>query len=308
MNPSTNKTRYVIFDLDNCLSDDRERMKLIDWDAPNPTLKYHEYHQCCGEDKPGNLAVYRHWINDKGFSPIFMTARPETVRRQTERWMAENVLNVGEAPLLLMRSELDHSKSVDVKRKQLQELASLSIACEDIVIAFDDRPDIIEMYAVHGISGRTLKIHDVCAYNRPIDLSANIDNAKSETIRATAEEIRALEAFDRGSSAANLSRPSAAQNPITAADVLQGMTNTFRERQSVYKDNYKMVAKLMAVLFPDGVPPALVVEDQFHLFELMLVKLSRYAISNLTHIDSVHDLSVYGAMCEAINLNSERTK
>lgn len=88
---------------------------------------------------------------------------------------------------------------------------------------------------------------------------------------------------------------------ITAADVLQEMANTFRERNAVYGSNYRMVAKLMAVLFSEGVPPDLVVQDQFHLFELMLVKISRYAISGLTHIDSVHDLAVYGAMCEAIN-------
>lgn len=84
------------------------------------------------------------------------------------------------------------------------------------------------------------------------------------------------------------------------ADILQEMALTFRERNAVYGDNYKMVAKLVKVLFPDGVPPELVVTDQWHLFELKLVKLSRFAISNLTHVDSVHDDAVYSAMIESI--------
>lgn len=299
--------KYVIFDIDNCLSDDRNRMSLIDWDAPNPTLKYDKYHKAANQDAPGNLDVYREWTS-KGYKPLFLTARPDTIREMTIGWLKTHIWRPYENWLLLMRTEANHNRSADVKKWQLNQLASdYGIYTEDIVMAFDDRPEICEMYTNNGITSRVLKIHDVCAYTRPaIDVSANINDAKPETIRATAAEIRALEEFGRGFPGLRGEIPDIKK--VTAADVLQGMTNTFRERQSVYKDNYKMVAKLMAVLFPDGVPPALVVEDQFHLFELMLVKLSRYAISNLTHIDSVHDLSVYGAMCEAINLNSERTK
>ena len=94
----------------------------------------------------------------------------------------------------------------------------------------------------------------------------------------------------------------------TAADILANMADTYRERNKVYGDNYKMVAKLMQVLFPKGVPPELVVTDQFHLFELKLVKLSRFAISNLTHLDSIHDDAVYAAMIEAILHNNMKEK
>lgn len=91
---------------------------------------------------------------------------------------------------------------------------------------------------------------------------------------------------------------------VIAADILDEMASTFRERNAVYGDNFKMVGKLMATLFPNGAPPGLLHSDQFHLFELVLVKLSRYAISGLTHRDSIHDAGVYCAMCEAINTNS----
>lgn len=91
----------------------------------------------------------------------------------------------------------------------------------------------------------------------------------------------------------------------SAAYILVEMADTFRERNAVYGDNYKMVAKLVAVLFPNGVPPELVVTDQWHLFELKLVKLSRFAISNLTHKDSIHDDGVYSAMIESILLEEK---
>ena len=92
---------------------------------------------------------------------------------------------------------------------------------------------------------------------------------------------------------------------ITAPQILDSMAQTFRERSAVYKDNYKMVARIVDILWPDGVPPGLVTTDQWHLFELKIVKLTRFAISNLTHIDSIHDDAVYSAMIEAIILNQQ---
>lgn len=86
----------------------------------------------------------------------------------------------------------------------------------------------------------------------------------------------------------------------TAADILIEMGETYRVRNAVYGDNYKMVSKLVEALFPKGVPSALVITPQWHLFELQLVKLSRFAVSGLTHVDSVHDMAVYGAMIEMI--------
>lgn len=94
---------------------------------------------------------------------------------------------------------------------------------------------------------------------------------------------------------------------MNAADILDAMAATFRERNAVYGDNFKMVGKMMAVLFPNGAPPELLHSDQFHLFELILVKLSRYAISGLQHVDSIHDAGVYCAMCESINFNHQET-
>lgn len=85
----------------------------------------------------------------------------------------------------------------------------------------------------------------------------------------------------------------------SAAEVLRAMADTFEAKNTTYGNNYLRVAPVVKALFPDGVPPHLVVEDRWHLFELLLVKLTRFAVSELTHIDSIHDAGVYAAMVEA---------
>jgi len=100
----------------------------------------------------------------------------------------------------------------------------------------------------------------------------------------------------------------AKRDKLPVLEKLEAMARTFSERNEVYKDNYKMIGKMMAILFPDGVPSELVIKEQFHLFELLLVKVSRYAISELTHADSIHDAAVYCVMCEAITEQQQTEK
>jgi hypothetical protein len=169
-------------------------------------------------------------------------------------------------PWLYMRMKGDQRPSVEVKRDMLRGFIDAGIFKKDIAFAYDDRTDILQMYRDEGVSAYHMCIHDLDAYNPP--------------------------------------PPKAA--PVNAGDVLAAMAETFRERSGSYKDNYKMVPKLVQVLFPDGVPPEILFTDHWHLFELKLVKLSRFAISGLTHLDSIHDDAVYSAMIEACLLNSEK--
>ena len=64
----------------------------------------------------------------------------------------------------------------------------------------------------------------------------------------------------------------------------------------------------MVALFPEGVE--LKTQEDFntwHLFELMIVKLTRFANSNLTHVDSIHDCAVYAAMVQSL-IEKEKKK
>lgn len=87
--------------------------------------------------------------------------------------------------------------------------------------------------------------------------------------------------------------------PVDASDILAEMGVTYAERNAVYQDNYLRVAPVIRALWPAGVPSELVTSDRWHLFELLVVKLTRFATSDLTHQDSVHDAAVYAAMIES---------
>lgn len=87
----------------------------------------------------------------------------------------------------------------------------------------------------------------------------------------------------------------------TADEILTEMAATFKERNAVYGDNFRKVGPVMSALHPEGVRLSTDKDHEFfHLYSLLIVKLTRFATSNLTHRDSIHDMCVYGAMLEAI--------
>lgn len=93
---------------------------------------------------------------------------------------------------------------------------------------------------------------------------------------------------------------------MDAGYILAQAADTFKQRNAQYKHNADKVGKVMQILFPDGVQLKSA-EDfhKWHLFELMIVKLTRFVNSDLNHYDSIRDLVVYGAMVEAILHNQE---
>lgn len=293
---------YAIFDLDNCLFDDRERIPLIDWSKTGDE-RYDAYHAAGHQDAWDNKVVLDRHLR-LGHGIIFITARPAKFREQTVRQLLEAfcidvevVAPHGKAPsFLLMRNNGDRRRSVDVKRSAIASLAEYGVNIGEIVAAYDDHPDIVEMYQSLGINAEVLKIHDEDAYTAPPGFEAH--DTRPRTKAPPLPEVAVAGAVPEPPAIP----PSilAANRRMAPHEIMESMAATFKERNAIYGDNFRMVAKLVAVLFPNGVPPELVVTDQWHLFELQLVKMSRFAISNLTHRDSIHDMSVYGAMIESI--------
>lgn len=120
-----------------------------------------------------------------------------------------------------------------------------------------------------------------------------IDKGAGDTAAAVAMALQKVEAI----------------KSVTAADILQRAADTFRDRNAVYKDNAGKVGQVMAVLFPEGVTLKTEADHKFyHLFELLIVKLTRFTNSGLHHEDSIHDLMVYAAMLEAIGVDSHNIK
>lgn len=278
---SNNKLLPVaVFDLDNCLSDDEWRHNLIDFGAADMTERYRKYHAACGRDIAVARTVkvlVRHLR--EGHAIAFVTARPVSVRAQTVDWILgrlsvcirhewtdvvewEGWQNARNAYALIMRNDGDNRSSVDVKRDAVNSLPDYFPSYAFVAKAYDDRQDIVDMYRSMGIPAEVLKIHDTCMVAVP---------QKSE------------------------------QDGNTASVILHGMAKTFEERNAVYKDNYKLVGKLMAVLYPNGLPGSTERDYNLtHLWVLILVKLTRFVASGHSHRDSVHDIAVYAAMIEAI--------
>lgn len=92
---------------------------------------------------------------------------------------------------------------------------------------------------------------------------------------------------------------------LKAGTILEMAAQTYKERNAVYGDNYKRVGKAMQALFPNGV--VLNGEASFnrwHILELIVVKLSRYAVAmerGGSHQDSLRDMAVYSAILEEID-------
>jgi hypothetical protein len=169
-------SRIVIWDLDNCLSDDGLRIPLIDWRAADPDERYRAYHAACGDDFPNPRAreMFDEW-RDEGADPVFVTGRPEAVRRATEAWLRFH-LGVS-APRLFMRPNGDRRGSVQLKR----DIVTREIDRKAVVMAYDDHAGILQMYRDElGLRARTLSAHNLDAYRPPEHLRGLVPQGNDE--------------------------------------------------------------------------------------------------------------------------------
>lgn len=136
--------KWVIFDLDGCLADDRWRRPLIDLAADDP---WGAYHAECHKDP----FINSHLICDlpAHFMPIIFTARPERFREQTERWLREVAKLI--PWWIFMRRDDCRKTSPELKEDYLNSLFNFGVKRCEIVCAFDDREDVLAVYKKHGI-------------------------------------------------------------------------------------------------------------------------------------------------------------
>ena len=238
----------IIIDLDNCISDDGWRIKRINWLTDDPDERYREYHEAMGRDKLANA----HLLNTEQDIIIF-TSRPERYRGETERWLIANGVKYF---LLFMRPYDNHMSSLQLKELFLDTLGQVPLR------AYDDRPDIVEMYRHKGIQAEVVKIHDICAYTPP------------KTALSSPPDVPAL---------------------------LRAASKTFEERSALYGANYKHFGHVMQAAFPDGLTVEDADSwNRLGLLVQIVSKTTRYAANfeRGGHQDSAHDLGVYAIMLE----------
>ena len=141
--PAGGPLDVAFVDLDNCISDDKWRWELFDLHLPIINERYQRYHEACESDLYQNSFIIRELAQKA--SIIIATARPESVRIKTQRW-----LNRWRVPhiRLLMRPNNDHRSSIPLKRDMLRSLPEGF----KVRYAIDDRIDILDMYADEGVS------------------------------------------------------------------------------------------------------------------------------------------------------------
>jgi hypothetical protein len=144
------KPNLAIFDLDGCIFDDEWRLvKILEEGEPG---RYVEYHSLLGMDKvlPKGAQVLNESINaHQGI--VFITARPSDVRLETIETIRKHFGHIGQFCLFMRQPEDEGIGSVELKKTILSKIKFSDD--QKIVAAYDDRPDVIQMYQLLGIHG-----------------------------------------------------------------------------------------------------------------------------------------------------------
>lgn len=149
-----------ILDIDNCIADDGWRVPRIEWSNNDLFARYHAYHQLAAWDAPGNFGLFL----GADLELFVLTSRPLHYRVTTAEWLRRVGCKFSQ---LIMRNDNDFRHSLAVKEAQLK---SVLVECgvSAIECAYDDRPEIVEMYRSYGLKAEVRSLHDVCAYINPI--------------------------------------------------------------------------------------------------------------------------------------------
>ena len=145
---------YIILSLDNTISDDSWRAHRIDWTEQDAMTRNNDYHLLSGFDVPGNEWLWQ--SND--YKIVVLTSRPKFYSAITVHWLK----SIGLDPAcLIMRDDSDYSSAPKLKYDQLQLFyEKMGASSEDIVGAYDDCREVVEMYCEQGIKGSVIAIHN----------------------------------------------------------------------------------------------------------------------------------------------------
>ena len=140
---------YIIFDIDGTLANIGHRLHhirrnslpfggeytnfVIDWDAFNDDMVHDTLNRHIA-------AIYDNMCPPQhSRGSIIVTGRPETHRKQTEKWLSDNLII---PDYLFMRPAGDFRSDVDIKR----EIVKNNIGDANVLFVIDDRSKVVEMW------------------------------------------------------------------------------------------------------------------------------------------------------------------
>lgn len=301
----------IIVDLDGCLCDDRHRKQWI----PNKEihgalsheamdLMWSEYHRGIPNDTPvpHMMSLLRFAISSD-FMIIYLTGREQKFFDVTNEWLAKHVGDTSNH-LIFMRPDGDRQASALFKEAMLTEIRSITDKFGiKIAAAFDDRRDIYEMYCRNGLPA--VHVFDY-SFGGQENLEHLIKYLANESVQAPANRTGEVpDAWGHQpidpNKLASAAATSLSFDPVKVAETLRGMADGFLSKNGQYKNNSEVTGNVLAALFPNGVTLRTAQDhEMWHLFNLIIVKLTRFTNSGLRHQDSIFDQAIYTAMVEQL--------
>ena len=139
------KPKAVIFDIDSTLSSTAHRERYLEEKPPD----WSGFHGAMVLDAPLMHTVRKlQEHRDRGDKIILLSMRPERFRRYTERWLDSMGIKYKE---MFLRPENEYIRGVDAKLRIYKEQIEPKY---DVIAAYDDRQDIVEMWEAAGVRGR----------------------------------------------------------------------------------------------------------------------------------------------------------
>ena len=132
--------RIIIADLDGTLSDYGHRIHLY------KDKNYKAFNKAGINDKPiENICNILRMLQDEETEIVIMTARDETCRKDTSKWLR---LNDVPYDRLIMRPLKDMSSDPDCKRKLFDD----NFDYKDIWFVLEDRQSVVDMWRGEGLT------------------------------------------------------------------------------------------------------------------------------------------------------------
>lgn len=135
------KREIVLVDVDGTLANLEHRVHYVRRNNPD----YDAFFMQVIKDAPRKdvIAQVKEYA-DAGYPIFIISARPETTREDTERWLSKHL--TFPYVTLLMRQANDKRPDTDVKQDILNHLQGYKIK-----VVFDDRPSVIRMWRENGL-------------------------------------------------------------------------------------------------------------------------------------------------------------
>lgn len=140
----TDRSPYVLCDIDGTIADVKHRLQY----AKGETKDWKKFFSLISEDTVRkdvqNILVAEY---NKGRTIIFVSARPETYKKETLEWLHKNMLTF--AWTVIMRRANDKRVDTEVKKQMLDTYFPDK---SKIALVIDDRPSVIRMWKEEGLN------------------------------------------------------------------------------------------------------------------------------------------------------------